>query len=385
MKKLLILSGKGGTGKTTTAAAFVRFAQARAVADCDVDAPNLHLVMGQAAKSTSEAFMGSEKAVADADACTGCGECARLCRFEAAKMEDGRCRINEYACEGCGVCARACPAGAISLQPDCGECARLCRFEAAKMEDGRCRINEYACEGCGVCARACPAGAISLQPDIAGTRELFTGENGVFSTATLKMGRGNSGKLVTEVKNAMEAAAPATDLAIIDGSPGIGCPVIASMNGVDLVLVVAEPSRSGRSDLERLVRTARTFRTDIAVCVNKWPVIASMNGVDLVLVVAEPSRSGRSDLERLVRTARTFRTDIAVCVNKWDASPENAFAIRSWCEEENIAFAGMIPYDKSASKAANAGKSIADIDCPARNALSEIFGAVCAMLEMKGA
>ncbi len=291
MKKLLILSGKGGTGKTTTAAAFVRFAQARAVADCDVDAPNLHLVMGQAAKSTSEAFMGSEKAVADADACTGCGECARLCRFEAAKMEDGRCRINEYACEGCGVCARA-----------------------------------------------CPAGAISLQPDIAGTRELFTGENGVFSTATLKMGRGNSGKLVTEVKNAMEAAAPATDLAIIDGSPGIGC-----------------------------------------------PVIASMNGVDLVLVVAEPSRSGRSDLERLVRTARTFRTDIAVCGNKWDASPENAFAIRSWCEEENIAFAGMIPYDKSASKAANAGKSIADIDCPARNALSEIFGAVCAMLEMKGA
>ena len=264
MKKLLILSGKGGTGKTTTAAAFVRFAQARAVADCDVDAPNLHLVMGQAAKSTSEAFMGSE--------------------------------------------------------------------------DGGCRINEYACEGCGVCARACPAGAISLQPDIAGTRELFIGENGVFSTATLKMGRGNSGKLVTEVKNAMEAAAPATDLAIIDGSPGIGC-----------------------------------------------PVIASMNGVDLVLVVAEPSRSGRSDLERLVRTARTFRTDIAVCVNKWDASPENAFAIRSWCEEENIAFAGMIPYDKSASEAANAGKSIADIDCPARNALSEIFGAVCAMLEMKGA
>ena len=291
MKKLLILSGKGGTGKTTTAAAFIRFAEARAVADCDVDAPNLHLVSHHAAEPQVKQFMGGDKAVVDAAACTGCGTCAAHCRFAALTVDDGLCRVNEYACEGCGVCARV-----------------------------------------------CPAGAITLQRDAAGTQAIFADSASVFSTATLKMGRGNSGKLVTEVKKALEAEAPDADLAIIDGSPGIGC-----------------------------------------------PVIASMNGVDLVLVVAEPSRSGRSDLERLATTARTFRTELAVCVNKWDASPENAFAIRSWCESEGIPFAGMIPYDKNASAAINAGQSLADIDCPARDALRRIFDTVCGLMEKEGA
>lgn len=286
MKKLLILSGKGGTGKTTTAAAFMDFARARAVADCDVDAPNLHLVSHQTEEPQVKDFMGADKAVADAAACTGCGTCIRHCRFNALTMDGGVCRVNEYACEGCGVCARV-----------------------------------------------CPAGAIALGPDIAGTQKLYADEQHAFATATLKMGRGNSGKLVTEVKKSMEAAAPETQLAIIDGSPGIGC-----------------------------------------------PVIASMNGVDLVLIVAEPSRSGRSDLERLVRTARTFRTELAVCVNKWDASPENAFAIRSWCESEGIPFAGMVPYDKSASAAINAGQSLAEVPCPARDALHGIFRETCRLM-----
>lgn len=278
MKRLLILSGKGGTGKTTTAAAFIRFARAKAAADCDVDAPNLHLVTEQTVQPEVTDFMGGEKAVIYPELCTGCGNCRTHCRFQAIREEDGRCRVDEYACEGCGVCAYV-----------------------------------------------CPQKAVELLPDVAGKQELYLGDS-VFSTASLKMGRGNSGKLVTDVKMAMLKHAPETELAIIDGSPGIGCPVIASMNGMDLVLVVAEPSRSGISDLKRLVQTAETF------------------GMKL-----------------------------AVCVNKWDVSPENTQAIQEFCAKENIPFAGKIPYDKSASEAINQGLSLADIDCPARDALKEIF------------
>ena len=231
MKRLLILSGKGGTGKTTTAAAFIRFAGAKAVADCDVDAPNLHLVTEVSGTPDISDFLGGDKAVLDTEKCTGCGLCQAHCRFDAISRTDG-----VYA------------------------------------------ISEYACEGCGVCAHVCPRNAIHLAPDTAGRKELYT-DGSVFSTAVLKMGRGNSGKLVTEVKMAMLKHAPETDLAIVDGSPGIGCPVISSVSGMDLVLVVAEPSRSGLSDLERLVKTAETFQTKLAVCVNKWDVSPTRDAV----------------------------------------------------------------------------------------------------------
>ena len=285
MKRLLVLSGKGGTGKTTVSAAFIRLSKARAAADCDVDAPNLHLVMEQETEPEVTEFMGGDKAQADPDICTGCGKC------EAS-----------------------------------------CRFEAIRLFDGKAVVNEYACEGCGVCAHVCPSKAIRLAPDTAGRKELYT-DGGVFSTAVLKMGRGNSGKLVTEVKMAMLKHAPETDLAIVDGSPGIGC-----------------------------------------------PVISSVSSMDLVLVVAEPSRSGLSDLERLVKTAETFQTKLAVCVNKWDVSPEYTRAIQEFCVEKGIPFAGTVPYDHHASEAINQGKSLADIDCPARDALKKIFDTVCWLL-----
>lgn len=288
MKRLLILSGKGGTGKTTTAAAFLRFANAKAAADCDVDAPNLHLVAEQTAVPEVSDFLGGEKAAVDAQKCTGCGVCLTHCRF-----------------------------GALSL------------------EAGRCRVNEYVCEGCGVCDRLCPRQAIALAEDTAGRKELYRTAERVFSTASLKMGRGNSGKLVTDVKMAMlKHAPPSAELAVIDGSPGIGC-----------------------------------------------PVIASVSGVDLVLVVAEPSLSGRSDLERLVQTAGTLGARLAVCVNKWDVSPAGAAAIRDFCEERALPFLGMIPYDPHASEAINAGHSLADTDCPARDALKEIFDKTMKILE----
>lgn len=285
MKRLLILSGKGGTGKTTTAAAFIRFAEAKAAADCDVDAPNLHLVSAQTGQPEVSDFFGGDKAVIDPGLCSGCG----ICRDH-------------------------------------------CRFHAIEEKDGGYTVNEYTCEGCGVCAYVCPRRAVTLQADAAGRKELYLGD-GVFSTAALKMGRGNSGKLVTDVKTAMLKHAPETGLAIIDGSPGIGC-----------------------------------------------PVIASVSGMDLVLVVAEPSRSGISDLKRLVKTAETFQTTLAVCVNKWDISPENTRAVQAFCAERQIPFLGRIPYDKSVSEAVNAGLSVAEIDCPARDALREIYEAASNLL-----
>ncbi len=287
MKKLLILSGKGGTGKTTTAAAFAQLSGAKALADCDVDAPNLHLVLSQTTQPRRKDFFGGDKARISPDKCSGCGLCARHCRFDA--LEKG-----EHAYQ----------------------------------------VRLTACEGCGVCAHVCPQDAISLEPDIAGEETLCMGPQ-VFSTARLKMGRGNSGKLVTNVKLALLKNAPECPLAIIDGSPGIGC-----------------------------------------------PVIASVSGMDLVLVVAEPSLSGISDLRRLVKTAETFQARLAVCVNKWDTSPENTAAIEAFCAEAGLPFLGRVPYDKTAALAINQGKSIVSIPCPAGDAMKEIYKNTIALLEL---
>lgn len=287
MKRLLILSGKGGTGKTTTAAAFAHFSGAKALADCDVDAPNLHLVTDLNAEPETSDFIGAEKAEIDPEVCMGCGMCSQFCRFGAIRRE-----------------------GIV------------------------CSVDPYACEGCGVCAYVCPVKAVTMKPDLAGTKQLYRGEN-VFSTARLKMGRGNSGKLVTEVKLALLKNAPDCDLAIVDGSPGIGC-----------------------------------------------PVIASVSGMDMVLVVAEASKSGISDLQRLMETAATFQTKLAVCVNKWDVSPAHTIEIEAYCAEHEIPFVGKIPYDKTASKAINAGHSLAEYSCVASDALYQVYCRTMELLEI---
>ena len=280
MKKILILSGKGGTGKTTTAAAFIEFSNAKAIADCDVDAPNLHLVTRMDTKAIKSDFIGAEKAYIDVDKCVGCKKCKDNCRFNAIKVND----------------------------------------------NGLCQIQEYACEGCGVCEYVCPVGAVTMKEDVAGEKLLFKGDK-VFSTATLKMGRGNSGKLVTDVKKDMTSAANKdTDIAIIDGSPGIGC-----------------------------------------------PVIASVSGVDLVLIVAEPSVSGKSDLERIIKTTQILNTKAVVCVNKYDTNVDKTNEIISICDKLGVPFVGKVPYDKRASKAINEGISLASYDCPAKDALYEIY------------
>ena len=285
MKKLLVLSGKGGTGKTTIAAALIGFANAKAFADCDVDAPNLHLVVHMDTQPEHTRYDGSPKATIQPEKCVNCGLCMQNCRFEAIRVVDGQYSINEHACEGCGVCVYVCP------------------NQAVKMED-----------------------------DIAGMLTLYGGER-VFSTATLRMGRGNSGKLVTAVKVAMADAAPDTAFAIIDGSPGVGCPVIASMSGVDLVLIVAEPSLSGFSDMQRILKTAEIFG---------------------------------------VRTV--------VCVNKFDTSLSNTELIEQYCNANNIPCVGRIPYDRQVSKAINEGIGLASVTCPAHDALQKVYTATISYL-----
>ncbi|MDD4681302.1 MAG: ATP-binding protein [Clostridia bacterium] len=277
MKQLLILSGKGGTGKTTIASAFIKLANAKAYADCDVDAPNLHLVVNQSSESKQTDYYGLPKAEINTDLCVKCDLCRQNCRFDA-------------------------------IQPGTYY-----------------KVDYFACEGCGVCEAICPVGAISLKPAIAGELILYTG-NTIFSTAQLKMGSGTSGMLVTEVKKQMKSATKDTKLAIIDGSPGIGC-----------------------------------------------PVIASLSGVDMVLIVAEPSISGISDMKRIIKTAEKFQTKIAVCINKYDTNIENTMEIESFCKKNKLPFAGKIPFDPDAIKAINNAQSIIDIDCAAGRAAKEVF------------
>lgn len=278
MKQLLILSGKGGTGKTTLASAFIKLADAKTYADCDVEAPNLHLITGWSGQPARTAFYGLPKAEIDPDLCIQCGLCQQHCRFKAI-------HVNET-----------------------------------------CTVDPFACEGCAVCQFVCPVNAVSMQPAVSGELMLYESANTVFSTAELKMGSGMSGLLVSEVKKQMRGAAREKHLAIIDGSPGIGC-----------------------------------------------PVIASLSGVDMVLMVAEPSLSGISDLERVIDTALKFRTRIAVCVNKYDTNPETTEQIRSFCEKENLPFAGVIPFDEEAVKAINQGRTIVDSDCPSGEAVRSVY------------
>ncbi len=277
MKQLLILSGKGGTGKTTIASAFIKLSNAKAYADCDVDAPNLHLIMDQPFKPVKTDYYGLPKAEINTGLCTKCDQCRQNCRFDAIKAG------THYT------------------------------------------VDYYACEGCGVCEAICPAKAVSLKPAIAGKLMLYTGDS-VFSTATLKMGSGTSGMLVAEVKKQMKRAASDTELAIIDGSPGIGC-----------------------------------------------PVIASLSGADMVLIVAEPSVSGISDMKRIVETAEKHQMKMAVCVNKFDTNIENTKEIELFCEKYKLPFTGRIPFDPEAIKAINNALSIIDIDCAAGKAVKEVF------------
>lgn len=289
MKQLLILSGKGGTGKTTVASAFVKLLDARAYADCDVDAPNLHLVMELPGDGKSSDYFGMDQAEIDPEKCIACGICKEYCRFDA--IQSGK----SY------------------------------------------KVDPFACEGCGVCQLVCPTGASVLKPAVAGELMLYLDDEKVFSTAQLKMGSGTSGLLVTEVKEQMKSSAqPQTEIAIIDGSPGIGC-----------------------------------------------PVIASLSGVDMVLIVTEPSISGISDMERIIKTAEKFKTGIALCINKYDTNLANSEKIEEFCHSKDLPLIGKVPFDHEAVRAINDGKTIIDVHCPSGTAVRELFVKTIDLLKSK--
>ena len=253
MKQFTVISGKGGTGKTSIVAAFASLAQNAVFADCDVDAADLHLILKPEIKNTAK-FHGLKIPEIDKEKCIHCGKCHQHCKFGAI---DGDVNFINDACEGCGVCEYVCPVDAIKM---------------VNRDSGYAYISE--------------------------TRF------GPMSHAELNTAEEASGKLVTLVRENAKILAADKDSVIIDGPPGIGCPVIASITGVDLVLIVTEPTLSAIHDLKRILGVANHF--DIPA---------------------------------------------AICINKYDINLENTKEIEEYCRRNNLKIVGKLPYDTIVTEA----------------------------------
>jgi len=237
MQELVIISGKGGTGKTSVTASFAVLANRPVIVDCDVDAADLHLVLAPTIIRRAK-FTGGKKARIKPGHCIACGKCEELCNFDAITF-DGH---------GNG------------------------------QVDKTFRIDPIGCEGCGVCAWFCAENAIEFGPVVNGEWYVSKTRCGPMVHARMGIGAENSGKLVSIVRQKARRIAEEEhrSLVIVDGPPGIGCPVIASVTGATLVLVVTEPTVSGEHDLERVLSLTRHFSIPTAVCVNKWDLNPEM-------------------------------------------------------------------------------------------------------------
>ena len=264
MEELVILSGKGGTGKTSVAASFAALAQNAVIADADVDAADLHLVLNPEIQSRHEFRSGHEAIIRQED-CLRCGACLAHCRFEAVKMDgteagEATFTIDSIACEGCGVCVALCPVEAIDFpERSCGE-----------WYESRTRFGPM------IHARLKPAGE-------------------------------NSGKLVTQVRTAarQRAEREGRDVIVVDGPPGIGCPVIASVTGASTVLAVTEPTVSGAHDLARLLKLTKHFGVPSFICVNKWDInTAVTEQIEHQAAAAGATVAGRIPYDRAVTAAQ---------------------------------------------------------------------------------
>lgn len=288
MKEIVIISGKGGTGKTSLVAAFASLAEKKVLCDADVDAADLHLIMNPTVKERHE-FQSGHEAIIDAEKCTRCGLCRELCRWNAVREDF---TIDSIDCEGCGVCVYFCPEKAI----------------------------DFPIKTCG---------------------EWYISETrfGPMVHARLDIAEENSGKLVTQVRQEAKKLADAQGLGLIltDGPPGVGCPVIASLGGANAVLIVSEPTVSGRHDLERVAQLADFFKVPVMICVNK---------ADLNLEAA-------SDIQR-------------------------------FAEEKSYDFLGMIPFDPAFTKAMVVAKTIIEYDSrtEAAEAVRRIWNALKAKIEL---
>lgn len=275
MKELVVISGKGGTGKTSLAASFAVLADRPVIADCDVDAADLHLVLSPRIKERHE-FRSGHEAVIRQDDCTGCGACLAHCRFGAvltSAVQDesrmsGGARLN---CSDCAYCERSFDSRTNAI---IGEM----RGALGKTRPAAYAIDPIACEGCGVCVRFCPEKAIDFPERLSGEWMVSETRCGPMVHARLGVAAENSGKLVSLVRREARRIAESENhpLIIVDGPPGIGCPVIASVTGATLVLAVTEPTVSGEHDLERVLSLTRHFNIPAVVCVNKWDINAEM-------------------------------------------------------------------------------------------------------------
>lgn len=260
MKELVIISGKGGTGKTSITGSFSALAENAVLADCDVDAADLHLLLKPDVQEEHDFHSGHEATIR-AEACTGCGQCEELCRFDAVRTGNGAFQIDPFACEGCGVCVQFCPASAIDF-PD-ALCGKWFRSET---------------------------------------------RHGQMVHARLEIAAENSGKLVSTVRTEAKKVAEETgaDWLIIDGPPGTGCPVIASIGGTDAVLVVTEPTLSGEHDLLRVLQLTRHFKIPAFISINKWDINPEMTA----RIEAAAENAGATVLERIPYDASITQAQI---------------------------------------------------------------------------
>lgn len=254
MREIVVLSGKGGTGKTSIVGSLAALAQSKVLADCDVDAADLHLLLKPSVKQENE-FWSGQVAQIDEAKCTQCGLCQEICRFDA---------IKDY------------------------------------------KVDPIDCEGCGFCSHICPVDAITMKENMSGHWFISDTRYGPLVHARLGIAQENSGKLVAQVRQEARRLAEEQNLEYIisDGPPGIGCPVISSLSGASLALMVAEPTLSGIHDLERVL------------------------GV-----------SGH------------FGVPAAVCINKYDLNEENSRRIEDYCKDQNIKLAAKIPFDNAVTEA----------------------------------
>ncbi len=229
MKEIVVISGKGGTGKTSLVASLAVLAGRAVVADCDVDAADLHLVMDPLVKK-AESFVGGKSARIIPEKCGSCGKCLEICRFGAI-IEDP-CRRPPYS------------------------------------------VDPIACEGCGVCSYFCPEKAVAFEPAVNGQWFVSDTRYGPMVHARLGIAEENSGKLVSLVRSQAKTIAGegGHSYIIVDGPPGIGCPVIASITGADAVLIVAEPTVSGEHDMDRVAGLAEHFKIPAYLCINKFDI-----------------------------------------------------------------------------------------------------------------
>jgi MinD superfamily P-loop ATPase len=283
--ELVVVSGKGGTGKSCVSAAFSTLQGSVVLADCDVDAANMYLIFNP--ENTEEtAFAGSSKAVINNDKCTSCGVCELFCRFGAISTDGERILISELSCDGCRLCERICPEKAISMIYN----------DKSRMYTGTFR-------------------------------------SGYMVYGRLAPGEENSGKLVNMVRSKAKALLNETGLntIIIDGPPGIGCPVISSITGVDKVVIVTEPSISGFNDLVRVAGIVKKF--DLKAC---------------------------------------------VIINKYDLNCEVTQQIEDWCRWNGLTVAGNLPFDQRVTKAMVQSKSIIEYapEAPVSKALRSIWNRI---------